>query len=89
MEWRDAICTQTSMTCKNPLVGKNLIGETEGSDKENSRGRTLNGRLGLAFEDLAWMDKDCEFLSKSNIMTLKGLKLENDIIRFSLLERSF
>ena len=32
------------------------------------------------------MDKDCEFLSKANIMTLKGLKLKNDMIQFSLLK---
>ena len=32
------------------------------------------------------MDKDCEFLSKDNIMTLKGLKLKNDMIQFSLLK---
>ena len=32
------------------------------------------------------MDKDGEFLSKANIMTLKGLKLKNDMIQFSLLK---
>lgn len=48
--------------------------------------RELKGRLRLAFEDLAWMDTDYEFLSKFNIMILKRLKLKNDMTQFSLLK---